>query len=76
MGECIAEAKRIPVTVERAPILREIFSCLDLTSLNTSDSDASIKSFAERASQFNYSFSEIRNVAALCVYPNFTRVAR
>jgi deoxyribose-phosphate aldolase len=76
MGECIAEAKRMPVTVERAPILREIFSCLDLTSLNTSDSDATIRSFAERASQFGYSFSEISNVAALCVYPNFARVAR
>lgn len=76
MGECIAEAKRMPGTVERDPILRDIFSCLDLTSLNTSDSDASIRSFAERASQFSYSFSEISNVAALCVYPNFARVAR
>lgn len=76
MGECIAEAKRMPGTADRAPILREIFSCLDLTSLNTSDSDASIRSFAERASQFSYSFSEISNVAALCVYPNFARVAR
>jgi deoxyribose-phosphate aldolase len=76
MGECIAEAKRMPGTVERAPILREIFSCLDLTSLNTSDSDATIRSFAERTSQFSYSFSEISNVAALCVYPNFARVAR
>ncbi|MRR23473.1 deoxyribose-phosphate aldolase [bacterium] len=76
MGECIAEAKRMPGTVDKAPILREIFSCLDLTSLNTSDSDASIRSFAERASQFSYSFSEISNVAALCVYPNFARVAR
>jgi len=76
MGECIAEAKRMPGTVERAPILREIFSCLDLTSLNTSDSDSSIRSFAERTSQFSYSFSEISNVAALCVYPNFAKVAR
>ena len=76
MGECIAEAKRMPGTVERAPILREIFSCLDLTSLNTSDSDSSIHSFAERTSQFSYSFSEISNVAALCVYPNFAKVAR
>lgn len=75
MGECIAEAKRMPGTVDRAPILKDIFSCLDLTSLNTSDSDESIRSFAERASQFSYSFNEISNVAALCVYPNFTKVA-
>ncbi len=76
MGECIAEAKRIPGQVERAPLLREIFSFLDLTSLNTSDSAGTIGSFAERTALFNYSFNDIRNVAALCVYPNFVKVAR
>jgi len=75
MGECIAEAKRTPGTVERAPILREIFSFLDLTSLNTSDSDATIRSFAERTAQFGYHYHDISNVAALCVYPNFAKVA-
>jgi len=75
MGECIAEAKRTPGTVERAPILREIFSFIDLTSLNTSDSDATIRSFAERTAQFSYHFNDISNVAALCVYPNFVKVA-
>ena len=76
MGECIAEAKRIPGQVERAPLLREIFSFLDLTSLNTSDSAGTIGSFAERTALFNYSFNDISNVAALCVYPNFVKVAR
>lgn len=74
MGECIAEAKRTPGTVERAPILRELFSFIDLTSLNTSDSDATIRSFAERTAQFSYHFNDISNVAALCVYPNFVKV--
>jgi deoxyribose-phosphate aldolase len=76
MGECIAEARRIPASVERAPLLREIFSCLDLTSLNTQDSDGSIRSFAERTAHFRYSFTDQGNVAALCVYPNFVTVAR
>ena len=51
--------ERIPAPVERAPLLREIFSCLDLTSLNTQDSEGSIRSFAERAAHFSYSFSDI-----------------
>ncbi|MCU0457524.1 MAG: deoxyribose-phosphate aldolase [Bacteroidales bacterium] len=76
MGECIAEAKKLPGAVERAPLLKEIFSCIDLTSLNTSDSSGTIQSFAERTAQFSYSFSDISNVAALCVYPNFVKVAR
>ena len=74
MGECIAEAKRTPGTIDRAPILREIFSFIDLTSLNTTDSDATIRSFAERTALFSYHFNDISNVAALCVYPNFVKV--
>jgi len=74
MGECIAEAKMTPGTIDRAPILREIFSFIDLTSLNTTDSDATIRSFAERTALFSYHFNDISNVAALCVYPNFVKV--
>ncbi|MGE5349453.1 MAG: deoxyribose-phosphate aldolase [Actinomycetota bacterium] len=76
MGECIAEAKKLPGAVERGPLLKEIFSCIDLTSLNTSDSSGTILSFAERTARFSYSFSDISNVAALCIYPNYVKVAR
>jgi deoxyribose-phosphate aldolase len=76
MGECVAEARRMTQTVERAPILRDIFSFIDLTSLNTADSAGTIRSFAERTASFRYSFNEMRNVAAICVYPNFVNVAR
>lgn len=71
MAECITEAGRMTHSVERAPLLRDIFSFIDLTCLNTSDSSATIRSFAERAASFRYSFSDISNVAALCVFPNF-----
>jgi deoxyribose-phosphate aldolase len=76
MAECMEEARRVPGPAERAPLLREIFSCLDLTSLNTQDSEGSIRSFTERAANFNFSFHDIRNVAALCVYPNFVTMVR
>jgi len=76
MGECVAEAKRMTHSVERTPILRDIFSSIDLTSLNTADSAGTIRSFAERAASFRYSFSDMPNVAALCVYPNFVTVVK
>ena len=75
MGECITEAGKMTHSVERAPLLRDIFSFIDLTSLNTSDSAGTIRSFAERTASFRYSFSDISNVAALCVFPNFVTVA-
>ncbi|MDX9771824.1 MAG: deoxyribose-phosphate aldolase [Bacteroidales bacterium] len=76
MGECVTEARKKIHSVERVPILRDIFSFIDLTSLNTSDSEGTISSFAERAASFRYSFSDMPNVAALCVYPNFVAVAK
>ena len=76
MAECVTEARRMTHSVDRAPLLRDIFSFIDLTSLNTTDSNGTIRSFAERAASFRYSFSDIHNVAALCVYPNFANVAK
>jgi len=76
MGECITEARRMTGSVDRTPLLKDIFSFIDLTSLNTSDSAGTIQSFAERTASFSYSFSDISNVAALCVFPNFVTVAR
>ncbi|MCB0801308.1 MAG: deoxyribose-phosphate aldolase [Bacteroidales bacterium] len=76
MGECIAEAIKATGSVDRAPLLKEIFSFIDLTSLNTQDGDGSIRSFAERTAHFRYNYPGISNVAALCVYPNFVNVAK
>lgn len=61
---------------ERTRILKDIFSFIDLTSLNTTDSEASIRRFAEKAASFSHSFVDIPNVAALCVFPNFAVTAR
>lgn len=67
----------IPVPPEeRNNILRDLFSFIDLTSLNTTDSAVSVKRFAEKAALFSNSFSDMQNVAALCVFPNFTVPAR
>jgi deoxyribose-phosphate aldolase len=61
---------------ERASVLRDIFSFIDLTSLNTTDNTGTIRSFAEKAASFSLSYADIKNVAALCVFPNFVVTAR
>ena len=76
MGESITEARKLVHSAGRTSRLREIFSFIDLTSLDTADSASTIRSFAERTASFRYSFTDISNVAALCVYPNFVTVAK
>jgi len=76
IGEGVTSATRAIEPAERTRILKDIFSFIDLTSLNTTDSAGSIRRFAEKVSVFSYNYRDIHNVAALCVFPNFTVTAR
>lgn len=55
--------------------LKTIFSCIDLTSLNTWDNDISIKNMVDRVNEFNSRY-QYKNVAAICVFPNFAEVVK
>lgn len=48
--------------------------CIDLTSLNPTDSEAYIREFTERVNLFEEAYPELPNVASICVYPNFAEV--
>lgn len=50
--------------------LINIFSLIDLTSLNTSDTTEKIKLMTEKVNDFNKHFPNYKNVAAICVYPS------
>jgi deoxyribose-phosphate aldolase len=54
-------------------VLKFLYSCLDLTSLNTEDTKESIWQLVEKVNDFDGSQSDIDNVAAICVYPNFVQ---
>ena len=47
-----------------------LFHCIDLTSLNTTDTEERILQFTEKVNQFVDAYPELENVAAICVYPN------
>ena len=53
-----------------------LFNCIDLTTLNCTDSDESVMKFTEKVNQFDDEFPDLKNVAAICVYPNFAEVVK
>ncbi|MDR0543263.1 MAG: deoxyribose-phosphate aldolase [Dysgonamonadaceae bacterium] len=57
-------------------VLRFLYSCIDLTSLGTDDSKESIWKWIETVNDFDGSREDMRNVAAVCVYPNFVETVR
>ncbi len=50
-------------------ILKQIFGFIDLTTLNSTDSEETAKLFTENVNNFKSQFPEMPNVAAICVYP-------
>lgn len=57
-------------------VYRLLYSCIDLTTLNTTDTKESVWKFTENVNNFEGSRPDIKNVAAICVYPNFAEVVK
>lgn len=53
-----------------------LFHCIDLTTLNTTDSDESVMRFTQNVNRFDEEFPDLKNVAAICVYPNFAEIVK
>lgn len=52
-------------------LLMGILNSIDLTSLNPTDNKSTILNLTGKVNSFSGRFSNIPNVAAICVYPNF-----
>ena len=59
-----------------ADVLKKIYSCIDLTTLNTTDTKEDIWKFTGSVNEFDGTNPEIENVAAICVFPNFAKTVR
>lgn len=55
---------------------RKIFNCIDLTTLNTTDSQDSVTGFIQRVNDFDNEYPQYPNVAAVCVFSNFAGLVR
>ena len=53
-----------------------LFNCIDLTTLNSTDSDTSVMRFTQSVNRFEEEFPDLKNVAAICVYPCFAEIVR
>ena len=53
-----------------------LFNCIDLTTLNSTDSDESVMHFTEKVNEFDNEFPDMKNIAAICVYPNFADIVK
>lgn len=56
--------------------MRLAFSCIDLTTLGSEDTQEKGRKMAEKVSLFPRHFMELSNVAAICVYPTLVRTVR
>ena len=56
--------------------LKLAFSCIDLTTLGSDDTQEKGRKMAEKVSLFPRHFMDLPNVAAICVYPTLVRTVR
>ena len=57
-------------------IYKNLYSCIDLTSLNSTDSKESIWNSTQKVNDFEGSIPELNNVAAICVFPNLVHTVK
>ena len=57
-------------------VYKFLLNCIDLTTLSSTDSEASATAFTQRVNRFEEEHPELQNVAAICVYANFAQVVR
>lgn len=68
--------------VEKAPehrteeVKRLLLSCIDLTSLDTTDTDRRIMQWIEKVNALDNEHPDLPHVAAVCVYPKFADITR
>lgn len=67
LNAIITNAKTIHNNVENKKLA---FSVIDLTTLNATDTEESVKAFTQKVNEFPVHFEGMPNVAAICVYPN------
>ncbi len=76
---CIAEVEAAIGKLsdsERKAKLSEVFTCIDNTTLNGSDSQLSVEAFSRATREMYLTDGKQSHVASVCVYPRFVGVAK
>lgn len=59
-----------------AAVHKFLLGAIDLTTLKSTDSPASVADFTQKVNEFEEKYPDLPSVAAICVYPNFAQVVR
>lgn len=57
-------------------VYKKLYSCIDLTTLSTTDTKESVWKFTETVNAFDGLRPDMDNVAAICVFPNFAETVK
>lgn len=57
-------------------VYAKLLNYIDLTSLNSTDHTKQIISMVDKVNKFDEEYPQLKNVAAICVYPNFAETVR
>ncbi len=60
--------------IQNTGILKQIFNCIDLTTLKETDSADYVTAFVQKVNEFSEHYPEMPNVGGICVYPVFAPV--
>ncbi len=72
----LEEIREIVAKNNSKEMLETALSCIDLTTLNSTDTVSSVTAFTEKVNTYQQAFSGIKNVAAICVYPNMAETVK
>lgn len=72
----LAEIREIATKNNTREMFEKALSCIDLTTLNSTDTVSSVAAFTKKVNSFPAAFSGISNVAAICVYPNMAATVK
>jgi len=62
--------------INKPTVWNELFSLIDLTSLNTTDTEEDIARLTEKVNEFGDQYAAYNQVAAICVYPVLVKTVR
>lgn len=55
-------------------VKKQIFNCIDLTTLKCTDTEESVMEFTTKVNEIEDKYPDLGNVAAICVYPNMAEI--
>jgi deoxyribose-phosphate aldolase len=72
----LEDIREIAAKESTKKMFEKALSCIDLTTLNSTDTVSSVAEFTEKVNQFPDAFPGLSNVAAICVYPNMAHTVK